>query len=342
MVPAVPVKLAVQDGQYAIWDGVSDLDPPDPPDPSGSGGLVGAASGLVIVITGTQFGNIALSVRIGEAAPTLDIGPWDEVTEISLTTAAGSLGILSGGDGPAELSGLTSPRAADYRVRVHARGRDAGTSRDVVAGAPVEEHLVQIWPAPAAPARVYKTTDAVARRLKATVGPWRGPQGQEVAEVQVKRLISAPGRASATLRWIEVWSDGLMFECVFAVDLAGLSSQEEKRGRRAVDGYKNAKMPGRTTNGPLRVLVRHPDGRVADSANRGDKFFAGVRPDGPVAYPFRYTIFPDGSRHIAEIGIWSWPRPPAAPFDLSVEWPAIGLERATITLDGAAMAADLA
>jgi hypothetical protein len=339
MVPAGPVRLDVQDGQYAIWDGVSDLGPPDP---GGSGGLVGTAPGLAIVITGTQFGNVALSVQVGDTAPSLDVGPWDEVTEISLSAAAGSLGILSGGDGPAELSGLTPPRAADYRLRVHARGRDAGAKRDVVAGAPVEEHLVQIWPAPAAPEHRHKTTDAVARGLKASVGPWRGPQGREVAEIPVKRLVSAPGRASATLCWIEVRDDGCMFEFEFAVDLAGLSPQEEKRGRRAVDGYKRAKMPGSTSDGPLRALVRYPDGRLADSENRGEKFFAGLRPDGPVAYPFRYTIYPDGSRHVAEIGIWSWPLPPAESFDLTVEWPAIDLERATITLDGAAIMAKLA
>jgi len=339
MVPAAPVRLDVQDGQYAIWDGVSDLEP----DPGGSGGLVAAAPGLAIVITGTQFGDIALSVHVGDSAPELDTGPWDEVTEVSLTTGAGGLSILSGGDGPAELSGLTPPRAADYRVRVHARGRDAGASSDVVAGIPVEEHLVQLWPASAAAEQVHKTTDVVAKHLKTVAGPWYGPQGRQVGEISNKRELAVAGRGSrgsATLRSIEVWDDGCMFEFEFAVDLAGLTPQEEKRGRRAIDGHKRAKMPGSTSDGPLRALVRYTDGRVADSANRGEKFFAGQRPDGPVAYPFRYTIYPDGSRHVAEIGIWSWPLPPAEPFELSVEWPAIGLERATITLDGAAILAE--
>jgi hypothetical protein len=352
MVPAGSIRLDVQDGQYAIWDGVSDLDPPDP---GGSGGLVGTAPGLAIVITGTQFGNIALSVQVDDSAPGLDTGPWDEVTEVSLTTGAGSLSILSGGDGPAELSGLTPPHAADYRVRVHARGRDAGASSDVVTGTPVEEHLLQLWPASAAPEQVHKTTDAVADGLKTFDGPWYGPQGRQVGEISHKHKLDVPGggsrgsprsasssnRASATLRLTEVWDDGCMFEFEFAVDLAGLTPQEEKRGRRAIDGYKRAKMPGSTHDGPLRVLVSYSDGRVADSANRGDKFMAGLRPDGPVAYPFRYTIYPDGSRHVAEIGIWSWPLPPAEPFELSVEWPAIGLERATITLDGTAIMAEL-
>jgi hypothetical protein len=53
-----------------------------------------------------------------------------------------------------------------------------------------------------------------------------------------------------------------------------------------------------TDDGPLCVLLRYPDGRLADSANRGEKFFAGLRPDGPVAYLFRHTIYPDnGSLH---------------------------------------------
>jgi hypothetical protein len=242
MVPAGPIRLEVQDGQYAIWDGVACLSPPDP---GGSGGLVGTAPGLAIVITATQFGNIALSVQVDDRAPGLDTGPWDEVTEVSLTTGAGSLSILSGGDGPAELSGLTPPRASDYRVRAHARGRDAGASRDVVTGTPVEEHLLQLWQASAAPEQVHKTTEAVAGGLRTFDGPWYGAQGRQVGEISHKRKLEVPGggskespgssssRASATLRLTEVWDDGCMFEFEFAVDLAGLTPLEEKRGARS-------------------------------------------------------------------------------------------------------------
>ena len=60
-------------------------------------------------------------------------------------------------DGPHEDLPLLTPHGpGSYRVRVCARGRDAGFRADRVTDSPVEEHLLQIWPAPHAPDVVYK------------------------------------------------------------------------------------------------------------------------------------------------------------------------------------------
>jgi hypothetical protein len=42
---------------------------------------------------------------------------------------------------------------------------------------------------------------------------------------------------------------------------------------------------------------------------------------------------------VAEEGFWLWPSPPAEPFTLTFEWPAVGISPASITIDGAAIAA---
>jgi hypothetical protein len=336
----IPGRLAVQDGQYAITDGVSDLSPPDP---GGQNGLVGSAPGLAVVITGTQFGNIGLQVQVSAVEPELDLDPWDEVVEVSLETGAGPLSVTSGGHGAERWSALTDGRPGSYRIRVHARGRDAGAASDVVARKPVEDHLVQIWPAPAAPDAIRKVTDEVGAELRAGTedAPWNHSLSL-LREVEVGRPISAAGRVSATLRRLSVGPTGYLLEFLITVDLSGLTPPEERRGRRAVDGYARARMPGSRGTGPLRVVIRYDDGRTADSENLGEWFSAGTRPDGPIVYPCLWSRYPDGSSHVAEFGFWSWPLPPAERFTVTIEWLAIGLDPASITVDGSAILADAA
>lgn len=333
MVP-MPDRLAVQDGQYAIWDGVSDLSPPEP---GGGNGLVGSAPGLVVAITGTQFGNIRLQVQVSGTEPDLDLDRWDEVAEVSIGTDAGPLSVSSGGQGPRQWSDLTDGQPGSYRIRVHARGRDAGAAEDVVARTPVEEHLVQIWPASPAPAVIHKITDKVGAQLRdgADDAPWSHSLSS-LREIEADRPISASGRVSATLSRISVGAAGYLLEFRITVNLSGLSVQEERRGRRAVEGYARARMPGSRVAAPLRVVISYGDGRRADSENPGDWFSAGTCPNGPIVYPCLWSRYPDGSNHVAEVGFWCWPLPPAEQFEVMIEWPAIGLDPASIVVDGSA------
>lgn len=334
-----PDRLAVQDGQYAIWDGVSDLFPPDP---GGENGLVGSAPGLAVVITGTQCGNIGLRVQVSAVEPELDIDQWDEVVEVSLATEAGPLNVTSGGSGPRQWSALSDGRPGSYRIRVHARGRDSGARADVVTRNPVEEHLVQIWPAPAAPTVIHKITDEVGAGLRdgAQDAPWNLSLSP-LREVEAGRPISAAGRVSAALSRLSVGVAGYLLEFLITVDMSGLTPQEERRGRRAVDGYARSRLPGSRAADPLRVVISYGDGRIVDSENHDEAFWAGSRPHGPIVYPCLESRYPDGSSHVAEVGFWSWPLPPAEQFDVTIEWSAIGLEPASISVDGSVLLASV-
>jgi hypothetical protein len=295
-----------------------------------------------VVITGTQFGDIGLRVEVSAVEPELDVDRWDEVVEVSLATEAGPLNVTSGGSGLRKWSALTEGRSDSYRIRVHARGRDSGARADVVTRNPVEEHLVQIWPAAAAPIAMHKFTDEVGAELRAGAedGPWNF-SFSPLREVEADRPISAAGRVSAALRRLSVGVAGYLLEFLIKVDLSGLTQQEERRGRRAVDGYARARMPGSQAAGPLRVVISYGDDRAADSESPDERFSAGSRPDGPIVYPCLWSRYPDGSSHVAEIGFWSWPLPPAERFDVAIEWPAIGLDPASITVDGTALLASV-
>ncbi len=333
------MRLHIEDGQY--W--ISDNDPSIEfvlPDPGGVSGLVGVSAGLAIVITGTQFGNVEVTVQAGESDPGLDTAPWDDVTEISLSGGPGSLGVsvTSGGQGPYELQYLTPPGAGSYRVRVHARGRDAGAARDVVNGRPVEEHLIQIWPAPPAPETIHKTTDQVGAGYRdgpvLMAGDPRLPGHGLPVILDVDQPVITTDRATVELLRINVSRAGCEFTIKAIVDVSGLTARDEKRARRAVDGYQGVAFPGAASAGPLRVVLRFRDGRVTEFSDD----ILTLPKSGPGIFASASSNYPDGSRQVAEEGFWAWPLPPAEPFTLTLEWPAVGIPPASITIDGAMIA----
>ena len=330
------MRMHIAEGQYEI----SDWDPDREfglPYPGGASGLVGVSPGVAVVITGTQFGNVAIGVQAGESDPGLDTGPWDEVVEVSVASGPGGQGlcVTSGGDGPEEFLQLTPPGAGSYRVRVHARGRDAGADLDVVEDEPVEEHLLQIWPAPPTPEIIHKTTDEVGAGLRET-GPEpepRLPYGQSI-RVEVSQPVTTTDRAMVELQRIKIHRGGCEFTIKTVVDVSGMTAQEERRARRAVDGYRGETLLGTASADPMRVELRFADGHTAPfSDNPSD-----LPRSGPGVTDCRYSSYPDGPRQVAENGFWAWPLPSAEPFTLTLEWPAVGIPPASLTVDGAMLA----
>jgi hypothetical protein len=335
-VPVVTTRLHVADGYYWISAG----DPGQEfvvPAPGGANGLVGVSPGLAMVSTGTQFGNVSIGVVAGESDPGLDTGQWDEVVAVSLVSGPDGegLSVTSDGDSAHEFVHLTPPGAGSYRVRVHARGRHAGAEADVVSGRPVEEHLVQIWPAPAAPEIIHKTSDETgAGYRESEPGPDpRLPHGLSVM-LEVHQPVTMTDRATIELLRIDVSRGGCEFTIKAVVDVSGMTDREERRARRAVDGYRGAALPGTDSADPLRVFLRFADGRTAEySDNPSD-----LPRSGPGVTDCRSSFYADGSRHVREEGFWAWPLPPTEPFTLTLEWPAAGIPPASIAVDGAMIA----
>lgn len=122
-------------------------------------GLVQVTDGVTIVLTGIHTGDVDVTVTLHEAEPALDSGGWQECVEISAHSASGDLmvrGLMD--DLDEELPVLSFSGPGDYRLRVHARGRD--TAVDLAPDEVTEWYLVQAWPAPVQPARVLSQSDA--------------------------------------------------------------------------------------------------------------------------------------------------------------------------------------
>ncbi|WP_424893570.1 hypothetical protein [Streptomyces sp. XH2] len=165
LIGAATARLSVPEGQYAILSpGAEDAQDSIP----GTGevaatGLFAAGTDGALVITGTDQGDIGIRVELWNGAPAVDDTAWEDIVEDSYT-ATGTAHVVNVEGGPAGLPDLAWSGPGTYRMRVSVRGRDLGadddgTGTEQAGPAPVEEHLIQVWPAPPAPPHALKLTD---------------------------------------------------------------------------------------------------------------------------------------------------------------------------------------
>lgn len=152
--------------RYHQFD-ISDEDGPTGPDlESGHNGLVRVADGVTIVMTGVHTGDVEVTVALHATEPAPEIGDWQEIVEVSAHSASGDLtvrGVMD--DLDEELPALSFRGPGNYRLRIHARGRD--TAVDLAPDEITEWYVIQAWPAPAGEARVLRQTDGYGASVRA-------------------------------------------------------------------------------------------------------------------------------------------------------------------------------
>ena len=123
--------------------------------------------GGVVVRTGIAAGAVSVNLEVRKDPPEDDVDTkvWDEVVEVSWSAARGLASVVGSGGGGSGgwLRAQTPPWPGDYRLRVHASGRDG--DRDE------ERYRLIVWQAPAAPEIVYQATDRLGHRLRGEPKP---------------------------------------------------------------------------------------------------------------------------------------------------------------------------
>ncbi|GGN72408.1 hypothetical protein GCM10010112_40670 [Actinoplanes lobatus] len=149
--------------------GLVEHDFPDVADFSGNG-LVAVADGGVVIRTGIADGQVNLQLEVRADAPEEVDLDWDEVVEVNWHAAEGRASVLSpDGRGADRMRRETPPWPGDYRIRVHARGRDD-------LDADHERYRIVVWSAEPAAVDVHKRIDLLGHRLRGEPAPKRPPR----------------------------------------------------------------------------------------------------------------------------------------------------------------------
>lgn len=132
-------------------------------------GLVGAAdrSGVYLHFA-RQFGGSPVRCELLDAAPGAPDAQWEDVVEVSVQVPDGATPRWSSWAGEEE--GALAIPSGTYRLRVSARGRDAGHDMGVDHDDPLDRYLLELWPAPMAPDAILRVTSADARYWHAELG----------------------------------------------------------------------------------------------------------------------------------------------------------------------------
>ncbi|MFF8953515.1 hypothetical protein ACF09I_32630 [Streptomyces sp. NPDC014940] len=139
---------------------INDEDGPAGPDlPRTHNGLIEVQDGIATVHTGIHTGDVDVTITQHAEAPAPGDAEWDEIVEVSLHSVSGELmvrGLMD--DLDEELPVLSFDGPGDYRLRIHARGRD--TAIDLAPDEITEYYLIQVWPAPRHGASLLRQTDS--------------------------------------------------------------------------------------------------------------------------------------------------------------------------------------
>jgi len=143
--------------QFTISSGYG----PDEPVLDGSACLLRFPTATrVAVMSGVATGPVTVHTQALSQAPTAVADGWQDVAEVSLVVGedplvVGGWNLALGEDERLDVAG-----PGTYRVRVHANGRD--TDYDAAVFEPVEQYVVQAWPAPYAPLATLRASSDVA------------------------------------------------------------------------------------------------------------------------------------------------------------------------------------
>ncbi|MFC5007690.1 DUF6461 domain-containing protein [Dactylosporangium cerinum] len=147
-------------------------------------GLVAVVPGGAVIRTGVETGHVGFTLVVLDGPPPDVETIWEEVVEVSWRATGSGAAVPGPHERAPDPRRCTPPWPGDYRLRVHALGRDEPDDRGS------EHYQLMVWQAPAAPEIVHARTDRLGHRLRGEPEPVR------------------PERPEAVYRWLRDSSIG--------------------------------------------------------------------------------------------------------------------------------------
>lgn len=170
-------------------------------------GVIVSEPGVAVIFTGVSSGYVNVVIEtLRHTPPSSDTHLWDEIIEHSVVAPTGYLRVMPmDGDVP-DLPVLTPDGPGEYRLRVHARGRDIAPDDAVLE--PVEDYLIQVWSAPAAADTIHQQRDRCGAGGRRTTGPAFHPS-TDAGRPELLGQIAKPrhGETSSSVR-LTAYIDG--------------------------------------------------------------------------------------------------------------------------------------
>ena len=135
--------------------------------PDGTG-LIGVVGNGAVLSTSLHTGYVLLTVTIDRRDPGSASGDFEDIAEVSMTTDDERFMLLCwGGEESHDLSPLPTG-ATTYRLRYHARGMDRASKESgrSIDDPPLDEYLLQVWPAPYELPAFSKLTSRAAQAMR--------------------------------------------------------------------------------------------------------------------------------------------------------------------------------
>lgn len=198
MNPALPAtEFFITDQIFGIFDG--DEWPVETAE--WSNGLVAVMAVGALIRTGIAVGRVAVVVDVRDTPAPLSTEPWEEVVEVSVEAPRGELHVVSVADSFLHsLPLLSSGGPGEYRIRVHARGRELGY--DLTSMEPTEQYLIISWPARSAPVEILKSNSLTALPAALSSLPSQPADGPAIGDPALAEpgVVSPPSRAPEEVR----------------------------------------------------------------------------------------------------------------------------------------------
>ena len=120
--------------------------------PTASVGVIRVTPGLAVLSTGTQSGEVPITVAVTDQDPGADLEGYEDIVEIAFESPSGRIELVEWDWDEPKTYGLTPlpTGPGPYRMRFHITGLDRHEG--------ALDHYLQIWPEPSRDPAVLKTT----------------------------------------------------------------------------------------------------------------------------------------------------------------------------------------
>lgn len=165
---------------------------------------------------------------------------------------------------------------------------------------------------------------------------WQGPPARVLGHaVPLQQFVARTDQVVIALQHIIAFPEG----CILTLRLAVRRGSRDDSAWEGVIGigiHFGGDSDLTTTARGLKSGVRFPDGSRATTVEHAFLGWAGPsdRPEPPMLVEIGTGSSSNDQYYDSDRRLWLWPLPPPDPFEFVVEWPSMGLDLTSITLDG--------